>query len=34
MLYALLVNTLYKQQINRTLIEHTKKKSIKKLKKR
>ena len=34
MLYALLVNILYKQQINRTFIEHNKKKSIKKLKKR
>ncbi len=34
MLYALLVNILYKQQINRTFIEHDKKISIKKLKKR
>ena len=34
MLYALIFNTLYKQQINRTLIEHTEKKSIKKSKKR
>jgi len=34
MLYALLVNILYKQQINRTFIERDKKKSIKKLKKR
>ena len=34
MLYALLVIILYKQQINRTFVEHKKKKSIKKLKKR
>ena len=34
MLYALLVNILYKQQINRTFIEHKKKISIKKLKKK
>ena len=34
MLYALLVDILYKQQINRTFIEHDKKISIKKLKKR
>ena len=34
MLYALIVNILYKQQINRTFIEHYEKISIKKLKKR
>ena len=34
MLYASLVNILYKQQINRTFIERDKKKSIKKSKKR
>ncbi len=34
MLYALIFNILYKQQINRTFIEHDKKISIKKLKKR
>ena len=34
MLYAFLINILYKQQINRTFIEHRKKKSIKKSKKR
>ncbi len=34
MLYALLFNIPYKQQINRTFIEHEKKKSIKKSKKR
>jgi hypothetical protein len=30
MLYVFKVNILYKQQINRTFIEHDKKKSIKK----
>ena len=34
MLYALIVNILYKQQINRTFIEHDKKISIKKIKKK
>ena len=33
MLCAFSVDTLYKQQINRTFIEHKEKKSIKKLKK-
>ena len=33
MLYAFKFNILYKQQINRTFIEHDKKKSIKKSKK-
>ena len=34
MLYALLVNILYKQQINRTFIEHDKKNINKKIKKK
>ena len=34
MLYAFKLNILNKPQINRTFIEHEKKKSIKKLKKR
>ncbi len=34
MLYAFIVDTLYKQQINRTFIEQIKKKSIKKSKKK
>ena len=33
MLYALIRNILYKQQINRTFVEHLKKISIKKSKK-
>ena len=34
MLYAFIVNILYKQQINRTLIEHNKKNINKKIKKK
>ena len=34
MLYTFLVNTLYKQQINRTFIEHYKKNINKKIKKK